>query len=267
MRGPGGALFIGLLAGHFLGGDAPGGKLDKFERDATKDRSERRHDDPRPDYDHWDSPSYFGSHHSSSSNVLSGVFDALLIQPGLRSMARTTNDTSRLADWNLDPRRPGDPFIPLIRVDAAYKDIESDIEALDYRLQLGYGPLAFELNGTRFEEESPSDRLDLYRLYGLYRMSYGEVVEIDLGFGGMILDGEDRDSGMSFTIPFLVRATDWLLVEFRPMWSDINGTRIDEYEAGVLLNWKFTSLKAGYRWLESPHESLNGPFLGLSFRY
>ena len=78
---------------------------------------------------------------------------------------------------------------------------------------------------------------------------------------------EDRNSGFSWTLPVLVRPVDWLLVELRPMWSDLDGSRIDEYELGALFNWNFAAIKAGYRWTHSPNESLDGPFVGLSLRY
>jgi hypothetical protein len=51
-------------------------------------------------------------------------------------------------------------------------------------------------------------------------------------------------------------------VEFRPAWSD----RVSDYDLGVLITWRYASLKTGYRWVLTPHESLNGPYVGLSFR-
>lgn len=264
-------LLLVLVAATCFYGQARAGKLEDFERDATRDRSEDRRDDSGRD-DPWgeDDYDYLPSGkavHDPVDRFFSGMFSGLLIVPGQASWARAANDTPTLSQWNLAPRVPGDPFIPLIRMDAAYQAVESDVEALDGRLQLGYGPLAFEFNGTWFQEEDPSARLEIYHLYGLYRLSYGQNVEIDLGVGGIILDGEELNTGASLTIPFLVRIRDWLLVEFRPAWSEVNDTRIDKYELDVLFNWRSVALKTGYRWLESPNESLNGPFVGLSIRY
>lgn len=195
------------------------------------------------------------------------MLSAILVTPSVISWARAATDVDKCVELDLEPRDPGEPLIPFLRVDAAYQDVESDVDALDYRVQIGYGPIGFELNQTRYEEDEPSDHLDVYRLYGLWRLSYGQRVEIDLGLGGIIVEGDERNSGFSWTIPVLVQPLDWLLVEFRPMWSRVDGSRIDEYELGALFNWNFVAIKAGYRWTHSPSESLDGPFVGLSLRY
>ena len=39
-----------------------------------------------------------------------------------------------------------------------------------------------------------------------------------------------------------------------------------DYDVAALLTWRNVSLKAGYRWVASPHESLAGPYAGLSLR-
>ncbi len=254
-------LLFSLTITGFLARGACGGTLEKFEADATEHRSD---DDSRRDSswddeedDPWDS--FLG-------DLGAGLFAGLVLAPGEASWARVSDDADRLADFDLDARELGDPLLPFVRLDFAYQDVESDIEALDYRAQVGYGPFAFELNQTRYEEKNPSSRLDFYRLWGLYRLSYSERIEVDLGVGGVILDGNDRNSGFSMTTPVLVQACDWLLIEFRPIWSTIHGSDIDEYEAGVLLNWESLAVKAGYRWTHSPNMSLDGPFIGLSIR-
>jgi hypothetical protein len=258
-----------LCLSMLLAADAAlAGKLSDFERDATESRSDDDRDrhDPAGD-ETWDDSYLYHHHADSSDGIVDGFVAALLIWPGQLSWARAATDADALVDWNAEPREPGEPMIPIVRFDAAYQNVESDVEALDLRLQLGYGPLGFEINQTRYEEDEPPDHLDLYRLYGLWRMSYGERIEVDLGLGGIILDGEERNSGFSATTPILIQPWDWLLVEFRPMWSNIHGSHINEYELGLLLNWKWAAFKAGYRWTHSPNESLDGPFLGLSIRY
>lgn len=258
-------LFLSTILAADL---ARAGKLSDFERDATESRSDDDRDRQDRAGDESGGHSYLYHHHSGSSGgFVDGFVAALLIWPGQLSWARAAADADRLVEWNAEPREPGEPMIPVVRFDAAYQHVESDVEALDLRLQLGFGPLGFEINQTRYEEDEPPDRLDLYRLYGLWRMSYGERIEVDLGLGGIILDGQDRNSGVSATTPILIQPWDWLLVEFRPMWSNIHGSQINEYELGLLLNWEWTALKAGYRWTHSPNESLDGPFVGLSIRY
>jgi len=261
-------LLLILCGGCLAGRVAWAGKLSDFGRDATKSRSRSGRDrDHSVRNESWgDSYLY---HHDRDPGESPGTqfVTALLVWPAQLSWARADSDVDKLDQWGAKPRKRGEPLIPTVRFDAAYQDVESDVEALDLRLQVGHGPLAFEVDRTRYEEDEPSDHLDLYRLYGLLRMSYGERVEVDLGLGGIILDGDDRDSGFSATTPVLIHPWDWLVFEFRPMWSKIHGSRIDEYELGLLFNWEWAAFKAGYRWTHSPNESLDGPFLGLSIRY
>jgi hypothetical protein len=42
---------------------------------------------------------------------------------------------------------------------------------------------------------------------------------------------------------------------------------VSDYDLAALLGWRYVSLKAGYRWVSSPRESLNGPYAGLSLRF
>ncbi|MBN1362307.1 MAG: hypothetical protein JW993_17055 [Sedimentisphaerales bacterium] len=256
------AIAVILAVVVTMAGTAPGGTLDKFEEDATRDRS--RDDSGRDrhrsswDDDPWDS---FGG------NFGAGIVNGLVIAPGQASWARVSGDENRLADLGWDPREPGDPLLPIVRFDFAYFNLQSDVEAMDYRAQVGYGPFAVELNPTFYEEEIPADDLDIYRIWGLYRMSITDRIEFDFGAGAIVLEGNETNTGFSLTTPILAQVYDWLLVEFRPIWSEINETSIDEYEAAVLLNWKSLAVKAGYRWTRSPETSLNGPFFGLSIRY
>ncbi len=258
------ALSIGFIVFVTVGGlfvdGVRGGTLERFEEDATKDRSDhdsRRDSSWDDDEDAWD---------SFLRDFGLGLFAGLVLAPADASWARVSGDADHLAQVDLEARELGDPLLPFVRLDFAYLDVESDVEALDYRAQVGYGPFAVELNQTRYEEEDPSSQLDFYRIWGLYRLSYGERIEIDLGAGGVILDGDDCNSGFSVTTPVLVQACDWLLIEFRPVWSTIHGSDIDEYEAGVLFNWESLAIKAGYRWTRSPNMSLDGPFFGLTIR-
>jgi hypothetical protein len=188
----------------------------------------------------------------------------LLVRPAERSWLRTTGET---LSRDVAPREPGEPMLPLVRFDAAYHPVESDIEAWDFRLQLGYGPLGFEANQTRYEEEDPPDRLDLTHLYALWRLSVTERIELDLGLGAVILEGDEQNAGFSGTTSVLIWPWDWLAVEFRPMWSAINDSHLQEYELGVLVNARYVALKGGYRFTRSPNESLDGPFIGVSVRY
>ncbi|UCG59105.1 MAG: hypothetical protein JSU70_06270, partial [Phycisphaerales bacterium] len=202
MAGVSRSLAVSVLCLSVLANDAVAGKLGAFEADATKERSSHGRDRvSRDPYDDWDDTYPHSDRRSMSDLFLNDIFLFSLIQPGRASWARATDDATRLANLDLDAREPGDPLIPFVRFDAAYQDVESDVEALDYRVQVGYGPIGFELNHTRYWEQVPSDRLDIYRLYGLYRLSFGNMIEADLGLGAIILDGDERNTGVSTTTP------------------------------------------------------------------
>lgn len=93
-------------------------------------------------------------------------------------------------------------------------------------------------------------------------MSFGPYVETDLGFGSLTLQGDDTTSSFLFSVPVLIHPDKHWGLEFRPAWSD----RVSDYDLAALLTWRYASVKAGYRWVNSPHASLNGPYIGLSLR-
>ena len=156
--------------------------------------------------------------------------------------------------------------MPWVRFDFATLDLESDVEALDFRLQGGQGPLAVEINPTFYEESNPDDNLDIYRFWALWRVPMSNNLEVDLGAGGIHMEGNETNLGTSFTVPVLYQPYDWLVLEARGIWSQINDSDLSEYEAGVLLNWESIAIKAGYRWTCGPNTSLDGPFFGMSIR-
>jgi hypothetical protein len=86
-------------------------------------------------------------------------------------------------DADLPSRQLGEPLIPFVRADIGYQWVDADTGATDVRAEAGYGPLAAHYNFTRYHERTPDDRLDLVRILGLYRMSLGSQVEVDLGLG------------------------------------------------------------------------------------
>ncbi|MBE9503467.1 MAG: hypothetical protein IME96_04770 [Proteobacteria bacterium] len=135
---------------------------------------------------------------------------------------------------------------------------ESDVNAHDSRLEVGYGPLAIHYNKTRYEEENPSDELDVKRVYGLYHMSLGSQVEVDLGLGKLTMNGNSHNSRRSFTMPILIHASEYIGFELRPAWA----SNIEDYDASALFSWRYLSLKLGYRWLDRPNESLKSPYAG-----
>lgn len=162
-----------------------------------------------------------------------------------------------------EPREWGEGLLPVVRADTAYQWAGGDVRAVDAAVEAGFGPLAAQFTRRRFEERQPDDEMTLRRWHVLYRMSFGAGVEVDMGLGQLILDREQRTDRFSFTVPLLFHPAPGCGIEFRPAWSE----DISEYDLGLLAGWKFVSLRAGYRWLHDPGETLEGPYAGLSAHF
>ncbi|NOY68419.1 MAG: hypothetical protein GXP53_02850 [Deltaproteobacteria bacterium] len=241
-----------------------GGKLESFENDATT----HREDNEKTDHH------YFNTEDSEDTDdflsdvagfVTIGILGGMTLG-GVSSWKRVcpSGDTE-ISDAT--PRKAGEPLIPFFRADISRQNLESDVNALDFRAEVGYGPFALHYNQTRFHENEPKDKLDLIRIYGVYRMSFSTLVELDLGLGTLIINGKNENSGFSFTLPFIIRPVKYVGVEFRPAWSSVNGTDVNDYDIAIMLGEKYASLKLGYRWLHSVEESLNGPYAGVSLYF
>lgn len=163
---------------------------------------------------------------------------------------------------NSIPRNFGDPLIPFARIDTRFQYISSEVNAIDLRLEIGAGPLAFNYHQTQYNEEHPIDRLDVTRIYGSYRMSFSQFLTIDLGLGELRLEGNERRSYFYTTTPILLHVHKFGL-EFRPSWT----SNVEEYDIAVLGNLPFFSAKLGYRWLLSNNDMLSGPYIGVSAHF
>ena len=164
-------------------------------------------------------------------------------------------------------RELGDPVIPYVRVDAAYHDVSSDIEAEDFYAQLGHGALGVDLRYTQFTEEQPRDTLDLLWVHALGRLSYYKHLEIDIGAGMVQMKGNDRNEGFSFTMAALFYPMDWWGVELRPTFAELNSSTLTDIDVSLHLRYSVGGVKFGYRWLKSENLSLTGPYAGVVLRF
>jgi|GEM_PF-1395706 len=271
-------VLLGAIILLFSMNQAFAGKLDDFETDATQETTRENIEEPSryPDDHHrngrrghheegnWEN--HHGRRHwydyQDEENPLAGLMLLIFFYGGGSSWERMDPSAT-----NIEPRQPGEPALPLVRFDLSYQDVESDVYAVDGRLELGYGPFGLEYRQTRYEESSPDTDLDLIQIHGLYRMTFSKHVELDLGFGAMILDGEDRSSGFSFSCPLRVRFTDMWGVEGKAGWAIIHDNTVSDYDLDVLFTLGYASIHAGYRWVDSGNADLNGPYAGLSLHY
>jgi hypothetical protein len=254
-----------ILAAFILLHPAYAGILDDFENDATKQRPPAAHDHRHASRHHghgfWDA-FWEGLFHDIFRQMAVGV-----VVGGPLSWERVQPRESANLSPGLMPRQHGEALISFARIDVAYQFVESDVDALDYRAEFGYGPFAIQTRYTCHQEKEPPDELDVSQLHFLYRMSFGNTLEMDMGVGRMTLTGNDRNSGFSFTMPILYHPKESAGVEFRPTWGWIRGNTIGDYDLSVLIGRRHGSLRVGYRWFAGPEESLNGPHVGLSLRY
>lgn len=165
------------------------------------------------------------------------------------------------------PRRPGEALIPFARLDAAHQFVAGDVSALDIRAEAGYAMAAVQVRRTDYREKEPKDDLATTGVHVLYRMSFGDHFEMDIGLGALVLQRGGSRSGFSFTLPFLVHPSDHYGIEFRPAWSDVGGSTIEDYDVAFLGGWRHLSARAGYRWVRGGFGRLDGPEFGVSVRW
>lgn len=250
----------------FLAGSANAqvqGKLDAFEKDAASDGPQEHRSDHGSKSKHHDK-----NHRRDSDDSFSLVLWDMFMD-GIRFAVVNGGECSweriseyRDSEWTVEMRHPGEPLLPYARLDVVRQTVASDITATDLRAEAGYGPFAIHMDWTDFREAQPEGNLDIMRALALYRMSFSSRVEIDVGCGALTLNGEESATKFAFALPILIHPNKHWGLEFRPTWAD----RITDYDLAVMLTWHYASLKAGYRWLHTPNESLDGPYVGISVR-
>ena len=88
---------------------------------------------------------------------------------------------------NLTPRAVGEPTLPFLRIDANYRPVQPSISAIDMRFEVGYGPLGFQYNYSRYHDYRANDSLAISEEFGLYRMTISTGCELDFGMGQLML--------------------------------------------------------------------------------
>ncbi len=163
------------------------------------------------------------------------------------------------------PRELGEPLIPFFQLSAGYQHVDSDVSAANTRLEAGYGPVAFDVNWTRYKEDGVDNDLDLSEWYALYRMSFAQYLEVDLGLGTMVIAGERQRSGLSMTTPVRIQPVRNLGIAIRPAWAWIDENTISDVELTLSASVWFASLDAGYRRVKAGSSTLDGPVVSLVF--
>ena len=253
-------IYIVILVVSFHSTFTWAGKLDDFEKDATKERpnQERHKDSSNDDVD-------------IIGELLGDIFFRGLYDGGRASFWRAECSHK---EEGIVCRQNGEPLLPILKADICYQWLQSNISAIDGRAEVGYGPFGFSYRGTRFreiernaEEENSTDTMNLQEFHALYRISGTNKLEVDLGLGMLTLEGNETNSGFCFTMPIKIHPRNWLGIHIVPTVSSIRGNAIYDMDCSVLLTKGFISLRSGYRWLSTEHEMLKGPYSGFSVHF
>lgn len=235
------------------------GQLDDFETASTEPRAPstgggdtRRTDDDDDEGGGW-------------VEFFFDVFSELISYGARVSLAHVNGDETSFTD--IERREPGAPELPFLRLDLNYQYVESDIDGFDGRIEIGYGPFAFEHRKTRFRESAADDELTLKYVRGLYRVSGSNEFEFDIAFGSIALQRNNHNSGLSTGLVFNIYPHPNFGLRLAPSWSWINGNPINDLDGSVAYIHKYFSLRAGYRRLQSYDELLHGPYAGVSLFY
>ena len=249
-----------------------GSDLDNFENsvsdsDSGGGRGGRDRDRGRRDWDDDD---------DSGDFFLSGLINGLLGSGSSRHHSSRDRDRDRDSESDgggsldldfSDDHVPGGFCVPTFRTDVSWQHVNSDMEAIDYRVQVGYGPFALDYNQTRFNEWDPDDGMDIHRVMALLRISSHDQFEIDLGVGTFTIDGERNHTEWAATIPVIFAPSEYVAFEFRPVWTMDRGHTIQDFDLNGCFKLGNVGFRGGYRWLMTETQSLNGPYVGITVRF
>ena len=155
------------------------------------------------------------------------------------------------------------PLTPCMNFDLTYHSVESDVEAIDILCEAGLPWVRLHMSHTRFHESSPHDHMALTRALIMLRLQLTAQAEFAPGFGALNISGNDSNTRFAITAPLLIRTESNWGLELRPLLAP----NIFQLDAALSYRIEHVALKGGYRMLSSPDESLNGPYMGLSFQF
>lgn len=284
----------GLVAMVFLlAHEAASGKLSDLDKEVSKKSAakaeKKKESKPRPSRNISTSSFGSGTYPSSSPgggvSFLGGFWNWLVVAPFQYQhddpSAAISQDGGE-EGWadsgghSIFPKHTlGQATAPYVRVDYNRQSVDSEVDANDVRVELGYKLVAFHARTTIFSDDSDGTTLDFNQYYGVLR--YGGyrpgflpgTFELGIGLGVAQIKGDDKDTSGALTIPLKYHPTDWFGVEFRPAWYRWKELAVGDYDLSASLGYRFVQLRGGYRWLgiEDVDTDLNGPYAGVSVSF
>ncbi len=268
--------------------DASGSKLRGFAEEATGTPSKAEEKKKSPPSDDIAASSFGSGTYPSSSggdSFLGGFWSWLVVAPFQYRHDDPSASMSPGEEGWADDRRfvfprheLGQATVPYARFDYNWQYVDSDIDANDVRIELGYKMLAFHVRTTMYKDGFDGAELDINQYYGVLR--YGGyrsdflpgTFEFGIGFGAAQLKFEDfigtiDDSSFAWTILLKYYPMEWLGLEFRPAWYSFE-ENIGDYDFSASLGWRYVQFRGGYRWMSLKGDSWNdGPYAGVSVSF
>ena len=268
-------------------GNASGADLRKFAEEATDTSPSKPEKKKSRDNDAARSSFGSGTYPSDSggASFLGGFYAWLIASP-----FDSRNDPSAALNSDeqggMTGRRRffpehllGEATVPYVRVDYNWQSVDSDTDANDVRVEVGYKLLAFHYRTTMYSNKALGQDMAINQYYGVVR--YGGyrpdflpgTFEAGIGVGISQLKLEDSigtldESGMALTFPLKYYPVEWFGVEFRPAWYTwLQGNRVGDYDLSASFGHRYVQVRAGYRWLITGDENLDGPYAGVSVSF
>jgi len=295
-------LWALVLLGFLFSQSALAGRLDEFEEDAKKrERKTQRDDTPssddrRPEKDdgrrhrqpraiyypdaRYPEHRYPGDIYDSPRRPAPRFDDGLNFNPFAPFVYGSMISMTRAAALGISGQQIpvygrttttgkqwGEFIIPFVQLDITQGELESEIDAKNFRIELGYGPFAVMHKQLSLREESTEDTLKAKQTLFLLRMSVSEQIQFHLGAGEYTLEGNTEDAETAYTAGANLHFRNGFGIEYRPVWVNGGALELEEHELSLLYGKRFWAGKIGYRWLISEHESLAGPFAGMSIAF
>lgn len=257
------------------------GKLGDFEKSATREKSNSStyYDNDHYDNDYHDGRGFFGF----VFNVITdSIFGGRSSHSREVRSAQSEMAVNALLDTNAVPARmevksfdvaefhekkeTGSPITPFFRADYSYSWAASDITADNYFVELGYRMFSVDFLQTHYCEKDPDDTLDLTRIYCQLRFVATEIVEFDIGLGGIVIDGEDSNSGGYYGLALRLYPDRKIGGELRLFGATVNEAEITDLDIGLFLGFDYFLLKTGYQLVSSGDDDIGGFYVGASVR-
>jgi hypothetical protein len=251
--------WVGYLAALLLpGGVAAQGTLETFEREIATPRAPAS------------TPAPAAETNTVHSGRLNGFDLFLNMVFGIYADAESSgfSNDSDPTQLSAPPREAGDPQMSYVRIDAGYQNLRSDVVAADGGLEIGVRNFALHHRSTRFKESQPDDTLRMQQTHFLWRATTEPGVEANFGLGYLSFDGNQRSSGLSATVPIRWKVQEWVHVDLRAAWAEVNGHGVSDYDLAIGLLGRFAGVRLGYRYIDVHNApALQGPYVGLSLYY